>query len=74
MLALASEGLWNHCSEGVDPNNYKEFASVMPSPALAGAPTTVERDWIKEDTQMKAIIRRRLSPIIQNMLGEKVTA
>ncbi|KAG2750373.1 hypothetical protein P692DRAFT_20847626 [Suillus brevipes Sb2] len=71
------EGLWNHCSEGVNPNDYEEFASVMPSPAQAGAPTTAEheliKDWIKEDVQMKAIIGHRLSLIIQNMLREKVT-
>jgi hypothetical protein len=50
----------------------------MPSPAQAGAPTTAGheliKDWIKEDAQTKAIIGRRLSLIIQNMLGEKVTA
>ncbi|KIK32892.1 hypothetical protein CY34DRAFT_46459, partial [Suillus luteus UH-Slu-Lm8-n1] len=68
-LALASEGLWNHCSEGIDPNDYEEFQSVMPTPAQAGAPSSAEReaikDWIKEDAQTKAIIGRRLSPIIQ---------
>ncbi|KIK45147.1 hypothetical protein CY34DRAFT_22655 [Suillus luteus UH-Slu-Lm8-n1] len=78
MLVLASEGLWNHCSEGIDPNNYEEFASVMPSPVAPGAPTSTERtsilEWIKEDAQTKAIISQRLSPVIQNMLGEKVTA
>jgi hypothetical protein len=78
MLALASEGLWNHCSEGTNPNDYEEFASVMPSPVSAGAPTTAERaailEWIKEDAQTKAIIGRRLSPVIQNMLGERATA
>ncbi|KAG1845080.1 hypothetical protein DFJ58DRAFT_621050, partial [Suillus subalutaceus] len=32
------------------------------------------KDWIKEDAQTKAIIGRRLSPVVQNILGEKLTA
>ncbi|KIK32467.1 hypothetical protein CY34DRAFT_37624, partial [Suillus luteus UH-Slu-Lm8-n1] len=77
-LALAGEGLWSHCSAGTDPNDIAEYASVMPQAATAGQPTSAEltlmKDWIKEDTQTKAIIGRRLSPVIQNILGEKLTA
>jgi hypothetical protein len=29
-LALQGNGLWNHCSAGADPNNFAEFASIMP--------------------------------------------
>ncbi|KAG2737876.1 hypothetical protein P692DRAFT_20851762 [Suillus brevipes Sb2] len=77
-LALAGEGLWNHCSNGIDPLDVAEFASQMPKAATAGQPTAAElvlmRDWVKEDAQTKAIIGRRLSPVVQNMLGEKLTA
>lgn len=77
-LALAGDGLWNHCSDGTDPNDVAEYASVMPSIAVAGQPTSAEltsiKEWVKEDAQAKAIIGRRLSPIVQNMLGEKLTA
>ncbi|KAG1743744.1 uncharacterized protein EDB91DRAFT_1081112 [Suillus paluster] len=56
----------------------QNFASLMPTPAAAGQPTAAElvlmKEWIKEDAQMKVIIGRRLSPIIQNILGEKLTA
>ncbi|KAG2342814.1 hypothetical protein BDR05DRAFT_859661, partial [Suillus weaverae] len=38
------------------------------------AELTLMKDWIKEDAQTKAIIRRRLSPVIQSILGEKLSA
>jgi hypothetical protein len=77
-LALAGEGLWNHCSSGSNPNDVAEFASVLPTAVTAGQPMSAElttmKEWVKEDAQAKAIIGRRLSPIVQNMLGEKLTA
>jgi len=77
-LALAGEGLWNHCSVGTDPNNFAEYASNFPVPATPGQPTTDERknmkEWIKEDAQAKAIIGRKLSPVVQNMLDEALSA
>lgn len=77
-LALAGEGLWNHCNSGLDPLDVAEFASQMPTAATAGQPTAAElvlmKDWVKEDAQAKAILGRRLSPVVQNMLAEKLTA
>jgi len=77
-LALAGEGLWNHCSSGTDPNDIAEFASSIPAPATAGSPTADERkamkEWLKEDAQAKAIIGRKLSPVVQNMLNEDFSA
>ncbi|KAG2030116.1 hypothetical protein BDR03DRAFT_1017499 [Suillus americanus] len=52
------------------------MASVMPTAAMARQPTSAEltsmKDWVKEDAQAKAIISRRLSPIVQNMLSKKL--
>ncbi|KAG2053852.1 hypothetical protein BDR06DRAFT_859880, partial [Suillus hirtellus] len=77
-LALAGDGLWSHCSTGTDPNDVTEYASSMPKVATAGQPTSAEltaiKEWVKEDAQAKAIIGRCLSPIVQNMLGEKLMA
>jgi hypothetical protein len=77
-LALAGERFWNHCSNGTDPADVGEYASSMPTLATAGQPTAAElllmKAWVKEDAQAKVIIGRRLSPIVQNMLGEKLTA
>ncbi|KAG2048201.1 hypothetical protein BDR06DRAFT_862463, partial [Suillus hirtellus] len=77
-LALAGDGLWSHCSMGTDPNDIAEYTSSMPKVATAGQLTSAEltaiKEWVKEDAQAKAIIGRRLSPIIQNMLGEKLMA
>jgi hypothetical protein len=79
-LALAGEGLWNHCSSGADPNDIAEYASSMPKPATAGKPSTDElklmKEWInlKEDAQTKAIIGRKLSPIVQNILDKSLSA
>ncbi|KAG2032643.1 hypothetical protein BDR03DRAFT_1014991 [Suillus americanus] len=75
-LALAGEGLWNHCSNGTDPSDVAEMASVMPTAATARQPTSTEltsmKDWVKEDAQARAIISRCLSPIVQNMLSKKL--
>jgi hypothetical protein len=77
-LALAGEGLWNHCSSGTKPNDIAEYASTMPTPAAISAPTPDElksmREWIKEGAQAKAIIGRKLSAVVQNMLDESLTA
>ncbi|KAG2050954.1 hypothetical protein BDR06DRAFT_1010893 [Suillus hirtellus] len=77
-LALAGDSLWSHCSMGTDPNNVAEYASSMPKVATAGQPMSAEltaiKEWVKEDAQAKAIIGRHLSPIVQNMLGEKLMA
>ncbi|KAG2060197.1 hypothetical protein BDR06DRAFT_852490, partial [Suillus hirtellus] len=61
-----------------DPNDIAEYASSMPIPATAGKPTADElklmKEWIKEDAQTKAIIGRKLSPIVQNILDEGLSA
>ncbi|KAG2747613.1 hypothetical protein P692DRAFT_201806426 [Suillus brevipes Sb2] len=65
-------------SMGTDPNDFTEYASTFPVAVAAGKPTDDERnsikDWIKEDAQAKAIIGRKLSPVIQNMLDEALSA
>ncbi|KAG2739542.1 hypothetical protein P692DRAFT_20881716, partial [Suillus brevipes Sb2] len=72
-LALQGDGLWNHCSAGTDPNDFAEFASVMPRPAAAGTISATEKqsmiDWIKEDAQAKGIICRKLSAVVQGLLN-----
>lgn len=77
-LALAGEGLWNHCSVGTDTNNFAEYASTFPVASTPGQPTADERksmkEWIKEDAQAKAIIGRKLSPVVQEMLDESLSA
>lgn len=77
-LALQGEGLWNHCSTGIDPFDFANYASAMPAPVSASAPTATEKkemiDWIKEDAQAKGIIGRRLSPVVQTLLDEALTA
>ncbi|KIK36034.1 hypothetical protein CY34DRAFT_57788, partial [Suillus luteus UH-Slu-Lm8-n1] len=47
-LALAGDGLWNHCSNGTDPNDVAELASVMPTVATAGQPTSAELTSMKD--------------------------
>ncbi|KAG1753996.1 uncharacterized protein EDB91DRAFT_1077651 [Suillus paluster] len=63
---------------GADPNDVTEFTSVMPTAVTPAQPMSAEltsmKDWVKEDAQAKAIIGRQLSPIVQNMLGKKLTA
>lgn len=50
----------------------------MPTVATAGQPMSAElttiKEWVKEDAQVKAIIGKHLSSIIQNMFGEKLMA
>jgi hypothetical protein len=77
-LALAGEGLWNHCSMGTNPSDFAKFASIFPVPAAPAQPTADKqksmKEWIKEDAQAKAIIGHKLSPVVQNMLDESLSA
>ncbi|KAG0698457.1 hypothetical protein DFH29DRAFT_878003 [Suillus ampliporus] len=77
-LVLAGEGLWNHCSSGTDPNDIAKYMSSMLKPVTAGQPTADElklmKERLKEDAQTKAIIGRKLSPIVQNILDEGLSA
>ena len=74
VLALGREGVYNHVSEGTDPTNIAEFASVMPTPA-ATALTTAEKkliqDWLKDDAVAKDIICRRLSPTVLQRIPQE---
>ncbi|KAG2745070.1 hypothetical protein P692DRAFT_20850021 [Suillus brevipes Sb2] len=47
-LALAGEGLWNHCSDGTDPNDVAEYASNMPTAVATGQPTSAELTLMKD--------------------------
>ena len=40
--ALGHEGVYNHVSNGADPLDFAEFASVHPEPADPSAPTAGE--------------------------------
>lgn len=77
-LALAGEGLWNHCSVGTNPSDFAKFASVFPVPTTPAQPTADKqksmKEWIKEDAQAKAIIGQKLSPVVQNMLNQSLSA
>jgi hypothetical protein len=77
-LALQGDGLCNHCSNGTDPNNLSDFKSTIPVAAIPTAPTSAEKqeikEWIKEDAQAKGIICRQLSPVIQSLLDENLSA
>lgn len=77
-LALQGEGLWNHCSNGIDPNDFANYACNMPVAMAPATPTSAEKkemiEWIKEDAQAKGIISRRLSPVVQTLLDEALTA
>ena len=74
ILALGREGVYNHISEGTDPTDIAEFASVMPTPA-ATALTTAEKkliqDWLKDDVIAKDIICRRLSPTVLQRIPQE---
>lgn len=77
-LALQGEVLWNHCSNGIDPNDFANYACDMPVPVVPATLMSAEKKemikWIKEDAQAKGIISRRLSPVIQTLLDEALTA
>ena len=74
ILALGREGVYNHISDGTDPTDIAEFASVMPTPA-ATALTTAEKkliqDWLKDNAIAKDIVCRRLSPTILQRIPQE---
>ena len=74
VLVLGCEGIYNHVSEGTDPTNIAEFASVMPT-STATALTTMEKkliqDWLKDDVIAKDIICRHLSPTVLQCIPQE---
>ena len=75
VLALGREGAYNHVSDGLDPTDFAEFASVLPTPADVAAPTAAERtsilEWLKEDAVAKDIICHRLFPAVQRLIPQE---
>jgi len=75
VLALGREGVYNHVSDGLDPTDFAEFASVLPVPADVAAPTAAERTlilgWLKDNAVAKDIICRRLSPAVQRLIPQE---
>ena len=75
VLALGREGVYNHVSDGMDPTNFAELASHLPTPADPVALTSDERkliqDWLKDDAIAKDIICRRLSPAILQLVPQE---
>jgi hypothetical protein len=74
---LLEEGVYNHVSTGIDPNDFIKFASEMPQPLFLGAPTPTERQsiqtWIKEDGLTKSIILRKVNSTILSLVPDDVS-
>lgn len=68
--------LWDHCSSGVDASDLAELISTKPIPKDSLAITADEKvlDWLAKDTQAKALIDRKTSPVIVNQLAVTQTA
>lgn len=68
ILALGREGVYDHVSNGMDPLDYAEFASHLPTPKDPAAPTPAEqkhiREWLKEDAVAKDLVCRHLLPAV----------
>ena len=75
VLALGREGVYNHISDGMDPTDFAELASHLPTPANPVAPTSDERkliqDWLKDDAIAKDIICCWLSPAILQLMPQE---
>ena len=75
VLTLGREGAYNHVSDGLDPTDFAEFASVLPTPADVAAPTAAEHtlilEWLKEDAVAKDIICHRLFPAVQRLIPQE---
>ena len=77
-LALTGKWLWSHYSNRSDPLNLTEFAATIPTPVDLKTITTAETEqilnWLAKDTQAKAIINCKVSPIVTSQLDENLTA
>ena len=75
VLALGHEGVYNHVSNGMDPTDFAELASHLPTPADPDAPTSDKRkliqDWLKDDAIAKDIICHWLSPAILQLVPQE---
>ncbi|KIK36396.1 hypothetical protein CY34DRAFT_94470 [Suillus luteus UH-Slu-Lm8-n1] len=71
--ALGVEDLWCHVADTVDPDDVLGSASFKPIPAAKTSPTADEskaiRLWLINDLKAKAIITRRLSVTVQQLIS-----
>ncbi|KIJ07130.1 hypothetical protein PAXINDRAFT_158525 [Paxillus involutus ATCC 200175] len=74
---LLGEGVCNLISKGINPNNYVEYASVMPTLLLGGSPTSSEREailgWIKQDRLAKSIILRKVNSTVLALIPDSIS-
>ena len=77
-LALRGERLWPHCCSGSDPTNLADLASIIPVPVDSKKMTQAETekilDWFAKDAQAKAIINRKVAPVVASQLDENSMA
>ncbi|KIK81122.1 hypothetical protein PAXRUDRAFT_15411 [Paxillus rubicundulus Ve08.2h10] len=74
---LLGKGVYNLVSKGIDPNNYVEYASIMPTPLLGGSPTLSECEailgWIKQDGLAKSIILHKVNSTVLALIPDSVS-
>ncbi|KIK97876.1 hypothetical protein PAXRUDRAFT_807490 [Paxillus rubicundulus Ve08.2h10] len=74
---LLRKGVYNLVSKGTDPNNYVEYASIMPMLLLGGSPTLSEHEailgWIKQDGLVKSIILCKVSSTVLALIPDSVS-
>ena len=74
---LLGEGVYNHVSQGTNPFNYVDYASMMPEPVLLGLPTAEEREliksWLKDDGAAKSIIMRKISSTVLTLIPDNIS-
>ena len=62
---LLGDGIYNHVSNGTNPDEWVTYASYMPMPCFLGSQTSLEREqmieWSKNDGVAKSIILRKIN-------------
>lgn len=74
---LLGEGVYNHVSSSMDPNDFIMFASKMLQPVFPDIITSSEKEnihaWIKDDGLAKSIILYKVSSMVLSLIPNDVS-
>lgn len=74
---LLGDSVYNHVSNGTNPNEWVTYASYMPTSQFPGSPSAREHEetieWSKSDGTVKSIILHKINSTVMSLIPDDVT-
>ena len=74
---LLGDGVYNHISNGTNPDEWVTYGSYMPTPRFPGSQTSLECEqmieWSKNDGIAKLIILRKINSTVMSLIPDDIS-